>query len=170
MKDKSIWDDYQELRKLFNIEKKKEWRKSQGKDYRLTYEVINDELGDFDGIIADFGCGGNELAKLRLNNKVYGFDFYPIDDTVIPCSITNVPLDNESVDIVVISLALSTSDYHLILNEAFRILKNNGVLKIVLFTNSKLLGDVVRKHLPNIGFDVSEMKVLDNLIYIDSIK
>jgi hypothetical protein len=29
MKDKSIWDDYQELRKLFNIEKKRMEKKSR---------------------------------------------------------------------------------------------------------------------------------------------
>jgi len=169
MKDKSVWDEYQELRNQFNIGKK-EYRISQGKDCRLTYEVINDQLGDFDGIIADLGCGGNELAKLRPQNKVYGFDFYAMDDTIIPCSITDVPLDDESVDVVVISLALSTSDYHLVLYEASRILKKGGLLKLVLVTFSKILGDVVRKYLPNMGFSEAEMITIDNLVYIDSVK
>ena len=75
IKDKSKWDKYQQLRKEVNKEIKNN-RIKKGKDTRLTYEVINDQLGDFDGVIADFGCADNELAKLRINNKVYGFDFY----------------------------------------------------------------------------------------------
>jgi len=177
MKDKSYWDHYQQLRDNFN-QYKKTWGKEPDDEIneiyikdgnKVTYEVIDEQLGNFKGVIADFGCGKNELAKLR-KNTVHGFDFYAVDDSVTACSITNVPLKNESVHAVIISLALCTSDYHLVLEEAYRVLKPKGLLKIVLYFNSKIIKGVINKHLPDIGFKVRKTTQNNNLIFIDSYK
>jgi SAM-dependent methyltransferase len=163
--NKSDWEYYQYLRTIIHEEQKKKGGS------KLTYEVINEELGDFKGIIADFGCAKNELAKLRKNNKVYGFDFYAVDDSVIECCLTKVPLSNNEIDVVVISLALSTTDYHKVLEEAYRVLKNGGLLKLVLFlSNTSKTNDIINKHFPNIGFSIDKKTIRENLIYIDAYK
>ena len=169
MKDKTLWEHYQDLRKI-NNKKLKEQKIKDGKDSRLTYEIINEQLDDFSGLIVDFGCAQNELSKLR-KNKVIGLDFYAADENVIECSLTDVPITNNIVDAVIISLSLSTVDYHKILEEAYRILKQQGLLKLVLFvSNVEKLNDVTKVHLPKIGFNIDKKVIIDELIYIDAYK
>jgi ribosomal RNA-processing protein 8 len=81
-------------------------------------------------IIADMGCGEARLAA-SISNKVHSFDLVACNETVTACDIANVPLQNASVDIVVFCLSLMGTNINSFLSEANRILKKNGILKIV---------------------------------------
>ena len=76
------------------------------------------------------GCGDARLAK-SVNQTVYSFDLVSISDDVIATDIAHVPLSNESVDIVVFCLSLMGTNIGDFILEASRILKPNGILKIV---------------------------------------
>jgi hypothetical protein len=77
----------------------------------------------------EFGCGENLLSK-EINNKVYAFDHIAIDDSVIACDIKNVPLDDNTLDVVVFSLALMGNNYEDYIKEAKRTLKSFGYIFI----------------------------------------
>ena len=81
-------------------------------------------------IIADLGCGDAKLAN-SVKNKVYSFDLVSTNDKVIACDIAHIPLPDESIDIVVFCLSLMGTNISDFIRESYRILKNNGILKIV---------------------------------------
>ncbi|TPX41316.1 hypothetical protein SeMB42_g05617 [Synchytrium endobioticum] len=82
-------------------------------------------------IIADLGCGDAKLAqKLRDDYTVHSFDMISKNEHVTACDIAHVPLDNASVDAVVICLALMGTNWIDFVQEAVRILKKGGKLKI----------------------------------------
>jgi ribosomal RNA-processing protein 8 len=83
--------------------------------------------------IADMGCGEAKLASILASNKsatVYSFDLAAVNELVTVASMTNVPLPNSSVDVVIFSLSLMNTDYTMALGEAYRILKPKGELWI----------------------------------------
>lgn len=123
-----------------------------------------------DWIVGDFGCGENLLSK-ELTNKVYAFDYISVDDSVISCDVSKVPLDDSTLDVVVFSLSLMGSNYDEYLKEAFRVLKPYGNLFICepfrKWENNQ--GDFI-KLLTSIGFNCLNPKVTSKFIYIDAIK
>jgi ribosomal RNA-processing protein 8 len=67
------------------------------------------------------GCGDAVLGtSLTSSNKVYSFDLVSKNDNVIAADIANVPLQNNSVDIVVFCLSLMGSNISDFLTEAHR--------------------------------------------------
>ena len=76
------------------------------------------------------GCGDARLAK-SVNQTVYSFDLVSNSEDVIATDIAHVPLSDESVDIVVFCLSLMGTNIGDFILEASRILKPNGILKIV---------------------------------------
>jgi ribosomal RNA-processing protein 8 len=81
-------------------------------------------------IVADMGCGEARLAS-SVSNKVHSYDLVACNESVIACDIANVPLQDASVDIVVFCLSLMGTNINSFLSESNRILKKNGILKIV---------------------------------------
>lgn len=81
-------------------------------------------------VIADFGCGEAHLAKSLPDHKVHSFDFVATSDVVTPCDMSNTPLENESVDIVVFCLSLMGSNLSSYILEANRVLKTGGLMMI----------------------------------------
>lgn len=78
-----------------------------------------------DWVVADFGCGENRL-KTEITNKIHAFDHVAIDESVIACDVSNVPLDDASVDVVVCCLSLWGPNWEDQIKEANRILKPFG--------------------------------------------
>eukprot|EP01084_Bolivina_argentea_P017092 31921_1 len=123
-------------------------------------------------LVADFGCGDAKIAKYFDKNynkqkntnmkvNVKSFDLISLNKYVIACNISNVPLSNESVDIVIFCLSLMGTNFHEYLIEANRVLKPNGLLKIVE-VRSRFYGiNKFEKFLNRTGFDVVA-KDLDN--------
>ncbi len=80
-----------------------------------------------DLVVADFGCGEALIAKtLTGKHTVHSFDFIAINDSVIECDMTRVPLEDNCLDVAMFNLSLiglNISDY---IREAARTLKLDG--------------------------------------------
>uniref|UniRef100_A0A8C8RE19 Ribosomal RNA-processing protein 8 n=1 Tax=Pelusios castaneus TaxID=367368 RepID=A0A8C8RE19_9SAUR len=80
-------------------------------------------------VVADFGCGDGQIAR-SVRNKVHSFDLVALNPNVTVCDMAKVPLADESVDVAVFCLALMGTNLQEILEEANRVLKPGGTLKI----------------------------------------
>jgi len=130
-------------------------------------------------VIADFGCGDAKIAQ-TVPNKVYSFDLQASNSFVTKCDISQVPLDNSCVDVVIFSLSLMGTNYIDFLKEAHRVLKSNGVLKIAevksrfedinqFVISLKHLGlDLISKDESNKMFILFEFKKSSNLKKIET--
>jgi ribosomal RNA-processing protein 8 len=90
-------------------------------------------------VIADMGCGEAHLARDLLAARiapagalsVRSFDLVADKARGIEaCDLARLPLADDSVDVVVLCLALMGTDWPLFLREARRVLKKDGVLKL----------------------------------------
>ncbi|KAJ3018462.1 UNVERIFIED_CONTAM: 25S rRNA (adenine645-N1)-methyltransferase [Siphonaria sp. JEL0065] len=89
-------------------------------------------------VIADMGCGEAALAKtlMALNTptnekfQVHSFDLASPNEYVVACDIRKVPLEDAIVDVCVFSLSLMGTNFIEFLEEAWRILKDGGELRI----------------------------------------
>lgn len=79
------------------------------------------------------------------NNKVYSFDHVAIDDTVIACDMAHTPLEDETLDVAVFSLALWGSNFEDYFKEVYRLLNYGGFIYIA--EPSKAYDDERRKEL-----------------------
>ncbi|XP_062830441.1 ribosomal RNA-processing protein 8 [Anolis carolinensis] len=80
-------------------------------------------------VVADFGCGDCTLAR-SVRNQVHCFDLEALDPRVIVCDMSQVPLEDESVDVAVFCLALMGTNVREILAEASRVLRVGGTLLV----------------------------------------
>lgn len=108
-------------------------------------------------VIADMGCGDARLAA-SVPNTVHSFDLVSNNPRVVACDIANVPLKNNSVDIVVFCLALMGTNIADFIREAHRILKPTGSIRIAE-VRSRFDGDGISikkftKFLKRAGFDI----------------
>ncbi|RZC43123.1 Methyltransf 8 domain containing protein, partial [Asbolus verrucosus] len=115
-------------------------------------------------IIADFGCGDAKLAK-SVEHTVHSFDLISTNELVTACDMAHVPLQNNSVDVVVFCLSLMGTNLHDYFLEANRVLKQGGILKIAevesRFDDVHQFIEGLRKfHFKNIWKDLSH-----NLFY-----
>lgn len=113
------WFEYHRARH----ENMKEWNE-------IPYEYIAGKIKNKSRVVADFGCGENLMKTFIPNNKVYSFDHVAIDDTVIACDMAHTPLEDETIDIAVFSLALWGSNFEGYFKEAYRLLNYDGLLYI----------------------------------------
>jgi len=84
-------------------------------------------------VIADMGCGDAKIAQIFENDKqktIHSFDLISNNKYVTACDISKVPLKKNSVDMVIFCLSLMGINFIQFLNEAHRILKPGGELKI----------------------------------------
>jgi len=86
--------------------------------------------------IGDFGCGEAFLSE-ALNGKhtIYSFDHVAINENVTACDIANVPLQDETLDVVIFSLSLMGRNFGDYIKEAARVLKLDGTIRIIESTN-----------------------------------
>lgn len=84
--------------------------------------------------IADLGCG-----KARIHThfkdyklfKFYNYDHIAIDDTVISADISNIPLEDNKINIAILCLSMWGSNCKEFIKEGYRILEDNGILLII---------------------------------------
>ena len=160
-KNPEEWHYYHSL----YAEKRKEWDEIP---YIELAKKINQRA---DWIVADMGCGENLLAK-EIPNKVYAFDMVACEEKVTACDISNVPLKDGAVDVVVFSLSLMGSNYIDYLKEGFRILKPFGLLFICEPSKkhqNKL--EEFKSKLTDIGFTVMKTNTESKrFVYVDCMK
>ncbi|XP_038597611.1 ribosomal RNA-processing protein 8 [Tachyglossus aculeatus] len=80
-------------------------------------------------VVADFGCGDCQLAS-SIRNPVHCFDLAALDPRVVVCDMAKVPLEDASVDVAVFCLSLMGTNIRDFLEEANRVLKPGGLLKV----------------------------------------
>jgi hypothetical protein len=142
-------------------EARKEWDE-------IPYEIIAEKISKRpDWIVGDFGCGENLLSSL-ISNRVHSFDHVAIDNSVIACDIKNVPLDDSSLDVVVLSLALMGSNSIEYLSEASRVLRPYGKIFICEPFN-KMDGreESFITEISNVGLSGYVSRRTEKFIYID---
>jgi superfamily II DNA or RNA helicase len=159
-KDKSEWDKYHKL-----------YREARENWGEIPYIEIAKKITP-NMVVADFGCGENLLSKEIPNNKVHAFDHVAIDDSVIACDISNTPLENDSMDVVVFSLSLMGSNYKDYLKEAYRVLKPYGMLFICEpIGKGERNEEKLNEELTEIGFNCLQGVVkTERFMYLDAIK
>lgn len=81
--------------------------------------------------VADLGCGEAKIAEaVGERHRIHSFDHVAIDERVLACDIAAVPLDDASVEVAILCLALmgaNSTDY---IREAHRLLEIDGQLHI----------------------------------------
>lgn len=87
--------------------------------------------------IADLGCGEAKIASTLkdLDFTIHSFDLAAVNEFVTVGSMTDMPLDSNTVDIAIFCLSLMNTDYTIALTEAHRILKPKGELWIAEVTS-----------------------------------
>ena len=159
-RDKSEWEYYHTLYR----EKRKDWSE-------IPYKEISKKIKDrVDWIVADLGCGENLLSK-EIPNTIYSFDYIAIDDSVIECDISKLPLQSNKVDVSVFSLSLMGSNYTEYLSEGSRILKPYGTM-FIAEPKKKWESNLDRliSDLENLGIKVIDNFTSSRFIYIQGIK
>ena len=84
--------------------------------------------------IVDMGCGKGFISQHFKNDNRFSFinyDHISDNDAVISCDISNIPLENDSVDICILSLAMWGSNCKDYIKESNRILESGGKLYII---------------------------------------
>ena len=158
--DKSEWEYYHTLYR----EKRKGWSE-------IPYVEISKKIKDrVDWVVADLGCGENLLSK-EITNQVYSFDYVGIDDSVIECDISNLPLESNKVDVSMFCLSLMGSNYTDYLKEGYRILKPYGSMFVVepkkKWENNS---DKLVSSLESIGLKVVDSYTSSRFLYIQCLK
>ena len=121
-KDNSEWVHYHE-----------EYRKAR-EDWSVTpYKEMIKFYKKRDGlVIGDFGCGEAFLHKeLSSKHTVHSFDHVAMDKFVTECDFSKTPLDDESLDVAIYSLAMMGSNINEYLHEAHRVLRLDGKINII---------------------------------------
>jgi hypothetical protein len=105
--------------------------------------------------VADLGCGEMILADaLNGRHVVLGFDHVALDDRVTACDISALPLEDESVDVAVLSLALMGANCADYLREAHRTLRFEGQLWLAEAVSRIDDEDAFAASLERLGFDL----------------
>lgn len=121
--------------------------------------------------VADFGCGEALIAKEIINqHTIHSFDFIAVNDLVVECDMSRVPLEDACLDVAMFNLSLiglNISDY---IREAARTLKLDGQL-IIYEVNSHFKNPEGFIHgLEKSGFKIIENTEIWKFRYIQAIK
>jgi ribosomal RNA-processing protein 8 len=84
--------------------------------------------------VVDMGCGKAQIAeyfKTDTRFKFINYDHISSNDTIISCDISNTPLEDDSTEICILSLAMWGSNCREYIQEANRILESGGKLYVV---------------------------------------
>lgn len=82
--------------------------------------------------IADLGCGDAQLAAslapsaTKLNLKLLSYDLHSPNSHVTKADISNLPLDDGSVDVAIFCLSLMGTNWVSFVEEAWRVLRSDG--------------------------------------------
>lgn len=81
-------------------------------------------------LVVDMGCGKAHIARYFQDTrfKFINLDHVSSNELVVSRDISNTELDDDSVEICILSLAMWGSNCALYVREAYRILESNGIL------------------------------------------
>ena len=122
-------------------------------------------------VIGDFGCGEAKLAEAVADrHTVYSFDHIAINNDVISCDMTHVPLDDETLDVAIFSLSLMGINFTDYVREAHRTLKIDGLLHIIESTSRFSNRDQFVRNIEELGFAVIRVEDKWKFTHIHALK
>jgi len=132
-------------------------------------------------LVVDMGCGKGQISTYFSNDNRFQFinyDHVSSNDTVISCDISNTPLDEDAVEICILSLAMWGSNCKEYVKEANRILESGGKLYIIEPTkrwseqdeNKNIIegkeGSKMKSLLEEYGFQIVEQSIEKFCIFV----
>lgn len=124
-------------------------------------------------LVVDMGCGKAHIARHFQGTrfKFINLDHVACDETVTACDISNTKLEEDSVEICILSLAMWGSNCKDYLREAHRILESNGILYLIEPTKrwtETEPADKLSALLEESGFRIVEKTIAKFALYICS--
>ncbi|KAE8147452.1 methyltransferase-domain-containing protein [Aspergillus avenaceus] len=102
--------------------------------------------------IADLGCGDAQLARAllpsekKLNLKLLSYDLHaPEDSPITKADISNLPINEGSVDVAIFCLSLMGTNWVSFVEEAWRVLRSDGKGECWVSEVKSRFGKVMRK-------------------------
>lgn len=115
--------------------------------------------------IADMGCGEAKIAA-SVPHQVHSFDLVASNDRVTVSDMSNVPLGNSSVNVVIFCLSLMGTNLSDFIHEAYRILVPKGILKITEIRSRIDDVDIFVQSLCSCGFKLVKKENISK-IFVD---
>lgn len=146
--------------------------------YMKVISYLEGLKGKSKKIVADLGCGKARVSKHFSNKSRFtflNFDHHSCNKSVIEKDISNTGLEDDSVNIAVLSLALWGSNCKDYIKEAYRILEDEGALILIEPSSRWIeeLDDGIKNKLEDIikecGFKTIECD-LKKFMFIRSVK
>ena len=158
-------DEFFDYHQLYS-EKRKEWTE-------IPAQIVANKLAKRpEWKIADLGCGECLLKSFLPQHDIIQFDHVAVNNDVISCDISSVPIDDNTFDAVVLSLALMGENWKDYINESNRILKEYGYLFIAenegSWNKDKL--DLLKNTIAENGFNIMSLNYSQGFIYIQANK
>ncbi|KAK0418481.1 hypothetical protein QR680_013581 [Steinernema hermaphroditum] len=147
--------------------------RDQAKKWPLNpVNVIIQQLRSKTGlVIADMGCGDAKIAEcLGTRNTVHSFDLVAKKPCVVACEMSNVPLENNSCDVVVFCLSLMGTNINEYLREAHRLLKMGGELRIAEVTSRFENVRAFMRGVCRMGFEFKTSKTMQDYFVVFQFK
>ena len=85
-------------------------------------------------IVVDMGCGKGHISQHYMNDsrfQFYNYDHISSNETIIHCDISTLPLEDDSVEICILSLVMWGSNCKDYIQEAQRVLESGGKMYII---------------------------------------
>ena len=130
-----LWHKYHEI----SEENEKSFPEDEIPRNRIIQE-LNKQTFKRTKKVVDMGCGKAQISQYFSEDNRFQFinyDHISSNDTIISCDISNIPLEDDTVEICILSLAMWGSNCEDYIKEANRILESNGELYIIEPTNRK---------------------------------
>ncbi len=155
----------------------KEWPESplQKMITTITKRLVKYKQTQNKIVVADMGCGSAKIAqhferynkgkRIHVTVEVKSFDLFALNKYVTQCDIRNVPLETQSVDMVIFCLSLMGTNFHEYLIESYRVLKENGLLKVAEVRSRFYSMNRFERFLNRVGFEVIA-KDFDNTHFV----
>ena len=134
--------------------------------------------------VVDMGCGTAKISAHFKDDRRFQFtnyDHVAINETVEVCDITHMPLEDDSVEICVMSLCLWGPNKEESIMEAYRVLDSGGTLFLIdvtmRWTETDELGNIVGPAANNLaellrqnGFNIASQNVEDKFCMFICVK
>ena len=122
--------------------------------------------------VVDMGCGTAKIFEYFKDDARFQFtnyDHVSINDSVEVCDISNMPLEDDSVDICIMSLSLWGSNSEEYIQEAFRVLDSQGTLYIIDSTKRWSEKDELQNIIPEKeGYKLKQLLEKNNFNIVSS--
>jgi hypothetical protein len=127
--NRQLWNNYHEI----SEENEKSFPEDDIPRNRVIAELLKIKTKRTK-IVVDMGCGKGQISKYFSNDSRFQFinyDHISNDPSIISCDISNLPLEEDAVEICILSLAMWGSNCKEYVKEANRILESGGKLYII---------------------------------------